>query len=100
MSTKEMRRRRKKEERRRRRRKKKKKKKMADNTQQQQQQHQNSDDLESRFDSAVKYTSTTKTLKPTQEEQLQLYAHFKQATNGPCNIPKPSFWELVAKTKW
>eukprot|EP01102_Stenamoeba_stenopodia_P019253 TRINITY_DN7220_c0_g1_i1.p1 TRINITY_DN7220_c0_g1~~TRINITY_DN7220_c0_g1_i1.p1 ORF type:complete len:281 (+),score=86.21 TRINITY_DN7220_c0_g1_i1:40-843(+) len=55
---------------------------------------------EHRFDAAVKYTSTTKTLKPTQEEQLQLYAHFKQATIGPCNTPKPSFWEIVAKTKW
>ncbi|XP_051871917.1 enoyl-CoA delta isomerase 2, mitochondrial isoform X2 [Pristis pectinata] len=43
-----------------------------------------------------------KTLKkdPGNEVKLQIYALFKQATQGPCNSPKPSMLDFVNKAKW
>eukprot|EP01137_Pigoraptor_chileana_P009290 Opistho-2@57314 len=37
---------------------------------------------------------------PTNEQKLKFYSAFKQATEGPCDKPKPSFWDVVAKAKW
>ena len=34
------------------------------------------------------------------QEKLQFYALFKQASIGPNKTPKPSFLNVVAKTKW
>lgn len=31
---------------------------------------------------------------------LELYGFYKQATVGPCNIPKPRWYEVQAKQKW
>ena len=31
---------------------------------------------------------------------LQFYALYKQAKDGPCNIPKPAFWDVIGKAKW
>ncbi len=31
---------------------------------------------------------------------LYFYAHFKQANEGPCNVPKPGFFNFEAKQKW
>lgn len=31
---------------------------------------------------------------------LRFYGLYKQATVGKCNISKPSFWDLVGKSKW
>jgi len=31
---------------------------------------------------------------------LYFYARYKQATEGPCNVPKPSFYQLTEKSKW
>uniref|UniRef100_UPI00398EF36D enoyl-CoA delta isomerase 2 isoform X2 n=1 Tax=Pristiophorus japonicus TaxID=55135 RepID=UPI00398EF36D len=43
-----------------------------------------------------------KTLKndPGNEVKLQIYALFKQATQGPCNSPKPSMLDFINKAKW
>ncbi|XP_059801652.1 enoyl-CoA delta isomerase 2, mitochondrial isoform X2 [Hypanus sabinus] len=43
-----------------------------------------------------------KTLKkdPGNEVKLQIYALFKQATQGPCNSSKPSMLDFVNKAKW
>ncbi|KAG2457992.1 ECI2 isomerase, partial [Polypterus senegalus] len=43
-----------------------------------------------------------KTLKkdPGNEMKLQIYALFKQATQGPCNAPKPGMLDFVNKAKW
>jgi len=38
--------------------------------------------------------------KLSNDIQLLLYAHYKQATVGPCNTPKPNFWDLKQKAKW
>jgi len=31
---------------------------------------------------------------------LYFYSRYKQATEGPCNVPKPSFYQLTEKSKW
>ncbi|XP_019524069.1 PREDICTED: enoyl-CoA delta isomerase 2, mitochondrial isoform X3 [Hipposideros armiger] len=37
---------------------------------------------------------------PGNEVKLKLYALYKQATEGPCNIPKPGVFDLINKAKW
>ncbi|ELW48093.1 enoyl-CoA delta isomerase 2, mitochondrial isoform X2 [Tupaia chinensis] len=37
---------------------------------------------------------------PGNEVKLKLYALYKQATEGPCNVPKPGVFDLVNKAKW
>ncbi|XP_041488891.1 enoyl-CoA delta isomerase 2 isoform X1 [Microtus oregoni] len=37
---------------------------------------------------------------PGNQVKLQLYALYKQATDGPCNVPKPGVFDLVNKAKW
>ncbi|NWH61310.1 ECI2 isomerase, partial [Geococcyx californianus] len=37
---------------------------------------------------------------PGNEIKLKLYALFKQATEGPCNSPKPGMLDFVKKAKW
>ncbi|EKX48443.1 hypothetical protein GUITHDRAFT_68636, partial [Guillardia theta CCMP2712] len=34
------------------------------------------------------------------EQQLRLYALYKQATVGKCDAPKPGFLDFVGKAKW
>ncbi|PAV85925.1 hypothetical protein WR25_00944 [Diploscapter pachys] len=33
-------------------------------------------------------------------EKLQFYSLYKQATEGPCNIPQPAFYRVIERTKW
>nr|XP_020772588.1 enoyl-CoA delta isomerase 2, mitochondrial isoform X3 [Odocoileus virginianus texanus] len=51
------------------------------------------------FNDAV---SQVKLLKedPGNEVKLKLYALYKQATEGPCNVPKPGMLDFINKTKW
>uniref|UniRef100_UPI003AAA6FCA enoyl-CoA delta isomerase 2 n=1 Tax=Centroberyx gerrardi TaxID=166262 RepID=UPI003AAA6FCA len=37
---------------------------------------------------------------PGNQVKLQIYALFKQATQGPCNTPKPGMLDFVNKAKW
>ncbi|XP_075941388.1 enoyl-CoA delta isomerase 2 [Anarhichas minor] len=37
---------------------------------------------------------------PGNEVKLQIYALFKQATQGPCNTPKPGMLDFINKVKW
>ncbi|NXB82206.1 ECI2 isomerase, partial [Donacobius atricapilla] len=37
---------------------------------------------------------------PGNETKLKLYALFKQATEGPCNAPKPGMLDFIKKAKW
>jgi len=34
------------------------------------------------------------------EKLLYFYARYKQATEGPCNVPKPGFFDFKGKQKW
>jgi acyl-CoA-binding protein len=38
--------------------------------------------------------------QPSNELLLKFYAYFKQATIGPCNIPRPSIFKVVERAKW
>ncbi|XP_032505846.1 enoyl-CoA delta isomerase 2, mitochondrial isoform X2 [Phocoena sinus] len=47
-------------------------------------------------------TNQVKLLKkdPGNEVKLKLYALYKQATEGPCNVPKPGVLDFINKAKW
>ncbi|KAI3355570.1 hypothetical protein L3Q82_018401 [Scortum barcoo] len=51
------------------------------------------------FEQAKSKLATLKN-DPGNEVKLKIYALFKQATQGPCNTPKPSMLDFVNKVKW
>ncbi|XP_066580213.1 enoyl-CoA delta isomerase 2 isoform X2 [Amia ocellicauda] len=51
------------------------------------------------FNDAKNRLSTLKK-DPGNEVKLKIYALFKQATQGPCNTPKPGMLDFVNKAKW
>ncbi|XP_067612793.1 acyl-CoA-binding protein homolog [Eurosta solidaginis] len=55
--------------------------------------------LVEKFNAAAEKARTF-TKRPTDEELLQLYALYKQATVGDNNTPKPGMLDLKAKAKW
>ena len=38
--------------------------------------------------------------QPSHGVMLKFYGYYKQATQGKCDQPKPSFWDVVGKAKW
>uniref|UniRef100_A0A3B5BJX1 ACB domain-containing protein n=1 Tax=Stegastes partitus TaxID=144197 RepID=A0A3B5BJX1_9TELE len=55
--------------------------------------------LEAKFAAAVKVIRSP--FQPSDDMMLMFYSYFKQATMGPCNIPRPSgFWDTRGKAKW
>eukprot|EP00455_Lapot_gusevi_P025434 TRINITY_DN2675_c0_g2_i1.p1 TRINITY_DN2675_c0_g2~~TRINITY_DN2675_c0_g2_i1.p1 ORF type:complete len:317 (+),score=88.63 TRINITY_DN2675_c0_g2_i1:121-951(+) len=55
--------------------------------------------MEQLFQEASSYLSNTP-LNFSDQDKLEFYAFFKQATVGPCNAPKPAFYDFVGKAKW
>ncbi|XP_013860867.1 acyl-CoA-binding domain-containing protein 5A [Austrofundulus limnaeus] len=56
-----------------------------------------------RFDAAVKVIKSLPPngpFQPSNDMMLKFYSYYKQATIGPCNIPRPGFWDAVGKAKW
>ncbi|XP_070708933.1 enoyl-CoA delta isomerase 2 [Pempheris klunzingeri] len=51
------------------------------------------------FEEAKRRLGTLKN-DPGNEVKLKIYALFKQATQGPCNTPKPGMLDFVNKVKW
>lgn len=39
-------------------------------------------------------------IKPSNDVKLKFYSYYKQATEGPCELPKPGFWDIVNRAKW
>ncbi|XP_042638809.1 acyl-CoA-binding domain-containing protein 4 [Orycteropus afer afer] len=37
---------------------------------------------------------------PSYEEMLRFYSYYKQATMGPCLVPRPGFWDPIGRYKW
>ncbi|XP_053621255.1 acyl-CoA-binding domain-containing protein 5 isoform X2 [Plodia interpunctella] len=59
--------------------------------------------LEEKFAAAVKVIRSlpkSGSFQPSNELMLRFYSYFKQATDGPCNKPKPGFWDVVNRAKW
>ena len=38
--------------------------------------------------------------QPSYGEAAKLYSYYKQSKFGPCNIPKPGFWDYINRAKW
>ncbi|XP_076827134.1 acyl-CoA-binding domain-containing protein 5A [Brachyhypopomus gauderio] len=58
---------------------------------------------EQRFEAAVKVIQSLPpngSFQPSNEMMLKFYSYYKQATQGPCSIPRPGFWDPVGKVKW
>ncbi|KAG7266477.1 hypothetical protein CRUP_028426, partial [Coryphaenoides rupestris] len=56
-----------------------------------------------RFEAAVKVIKSLPpdgSFQPSNDIMLKFYSFYKQATLGPCNIPRPGFWDPVGKAKW
>lgn len=43
---------------------------------------------------------TSGPFQPSDDLKLKFYAYYKQATEGPNETPKPSFYDIVGKYKW
>ena len=59
----------------------------------------NSDVNQDIFQNATEYVKTI-IGKLTAEDLLFFYGRYKQATIGPCNVDKPSFFDFQGKQKW
>ncbi|KAG7487454.1 hypothetical protein MATL_G00023650 [Megalops atlanticus] len=58
---------------------------------------------EKRFDAAVRVIHSLPSngsFQPSNDMMLKFYSYYKQATQGPCDIPRPGFWDPVGKVKW
>ncbi|XP_016431486.1 acyl-CoA-binding domain-containing protein 5A-like isoform X5 [Sinocyclocheilus rhinocerous] len=58
---------------------------------------------EQRFNAAVKVIQnlpSNGSFQPSNDMMLKFYSYYKQATQGPCKIPRPGFWDPVGKAKW
>lgn len=38
--------------------------------------------------------------QPTNEMMLKFYSFYKQATEGPCKLTRPGFWDPIGRYKW
>ncbi|XP_030285314.1 acyl-CoA-binding protein-like isoform X1 [Sparus aurata] len=56
-------------------------------------------DLQAKFDTAAAEVKQLKA-KPTDEEMLQVYSLFKQATVGDVNTGRPGMFDFTGKAKW
>lgn len=63
-----------------------------------------STELDETFSAATAFVAATaadrSSLKVSNELQLQLYALYKIATEGPCSTPQPSAIKMTARAKW
>lgn len=56
-------------------------------------------DLATNFTKAANHLQTI-TASTDTKTLLTLYGYYKQATEGPCNIAKPGWFDMKAKSKW
>ncbi|KAF8740080.1 hypothetical protein AX14_008715 [Amanita brunnescens Koide BX004] len=58
---------------------------------------------ESQFKKAVEIVQSLPKdgpVKPSSDDQLHFYKHYKQVTVGDVNITRPGFMDFVGKQKW
>ncbi|KAI9522072.1 hypothetical protein NQZ68_039895 [Dissostichus eleginoides] len=56
-------------------------------------------DLQAQFDAAAEAVKQLK-VKPADEEMLQVYSLFKQASVGDVNTGRPGMFDFTGKAKW
>jgi diazepam-binding inhibitor (GABA receptor modulating acyl-CoA-binding protein) len=52
------------------------------------------------FTLAVERIKLNVNLQLSNEQKLELYSYYKQATVGPCNTGKPGFFDFTGRAKW
>lgn len=58
-------------------------------------------DIQAKFDAAVQSVKTAEgDFKPSNELKLEMYATFKQGSEGDVNGKKPGAFDLIGKAKW
>ncbi|XP_070250899.1 acyl-CoA-binding domain-containing protein 4 isoform X3 [Myotis yumanensis] len=61
-------------------------------------------DCQKQFQAAVKVIQNlpknNSYYRPSYEEMLRFYSYYKQATKGPCLVPRPGFWDPIGRYKW
>ncbi|XP_075683631.1 acyl-CoA-binding domain-containing protein 5 isoform X2 [Rhinoderma darwinii] len=58
---------------------------------------------QTRFEAAVSVIQSLPkngSFQPSNDMMLKFYSFYKQATQGPCNIQRPGFWDPVGRYKW
>ncbi|GCB74097.1 hypothetical protein scyTo_0003184 [Scyliorhinus torazame] len=50
--------------------------------------------------SNASHANRSGSFQPSNELMLKFYSYYKQATLGPCNTPRPGFWDPIGKYKW
>nr|XP_003465714.2 acyl-CoA-binding domain-containing protein 4 isoform X1 [Cavia porcellus] len=50
--------------------------------------------------SVIQSLPRTGSYRPSHEEMLRFYSYYKQATLGPCLVPRPGFWDPIGRYKW
>ncbi|XP_056375340.1 acyl-CoA-binding domain-containing protein 5 isoform X2 [Hyla sarda] len=58
---------------------------------------------QTRFEAAVSVIQSLPkngSFQPSNEMMLKFYSFYKQATQGPCNVQRPGFWDPVGRYKW
>ncbi|XP_063777747.1 acyl-CoA-binding domain-containing protein 5 isoform X2 [Pseudophryne corroboree] len=58
---------------------------------------------QTRFEAAVSVIQSLPkngSFQPSNEMMLKFYSFYKQATQGPCNIARPGFWDPIGRYKW
>ena len=62
---------------------------------------ENTDKLIQQFNNTVEFVQQWENGQQTSNDQkLEAYKYYKQATIGDINIPQPSFINFTAKSKW
>lgn len=59
--------------------------------------------VKEKFDAAVSIIRSLPKhgpFQPSNTVKLRFYALYKQSTEGPCTLAKPSFWDAVGRAKW
>nr|CAD7431964.1 unnamed protein product [Timema monikensis] len=52
------------------------------------------------FENAAEHVATSLATKLTPDKLLPLYGYYKQAVAGPCQTPRPNWYQMQAKQKW
>jgi len=56
-------------------------------------------DITEQFEQASKDSKTLKE-KPSNDDLLFLYSHFKQGSTGDCNTKRPGFTDIIGRAKY
>lgn len=56
--------------------------------------------MEIEFERIVDYIRKSPKISMSNEEKLEFYKFYKQATCGDCNTPQPMFYDFEQRAKW